>query len=149
MFNKIQQFFDAFLNENSQDKIPLDQQLQLACAALLVEITHADEKVTGEEETALHQILRKRFGLDDKQQTRLLSLAKEKKQKATDYYTFTSLINEHYDQQQKIRLVKDLWQVAYADDELDKYEEHLIRRLAELLHVPHHEFIRTKHQVIE
>jgi uncharacterized tellurite resistance protein B-like protein len=109
MLNKIHQFFDALLKENPQDDIPLDQQLQLACAALLVEITHVDEKVTAEEESALGQILKKRFGLDSSQQAALLRLAQDKKQKATDYYAFTSLINDHYDQQQKIRLVKDLW----------------------------------------
>jgi len=74
----------------------------------------------------------------------LIELANAEKHEATDYYTFTSLINEHYSQQQKIKLVEDLWRLAYADNELDKYEEHLLRRLSELLHVPHKDFIRTK-----
>ena len=79
----------------------------------------------------------------------MIGLSHSEKHEATDYYAFTSLLNAHYTQQQKIKLVEDLWQLAYADNELDKYEEHLLRRLADLLHVPHHDFIRTKHKVLK
>lgn len=148
MLTKLQKFFDQYLSKGTETKIPLERRLQMATAALMVEMLHVDERVTAEEEVKLHHILKQRFELSDDEIEILIDLANVEKHEATDYYTFTSLLNEHYSQQQKIKLVEDLWQLAYADRELDKYEEHLLRRLSELLHVPHQDFIRTKHKTL-
>ena len=144
MLTKLQKFFDQYLSKDTESKIPLERRLQMATAALMIEMLHVDEQVSPEEEIKLQQILKQRFELSDDEIDILIELANAEKHEATDYYTFTSLINEHYTQQQKIKLVEDLWRLAYADSKLDKYEEHLLRRLSELLHVPHQEFIRTK-----
>lgn len=144
MLTKLQKFFDQYLSKGTESKIPLERRLQMATAALMVEMLHVDEQVTADEEIKLHNILKRRFELSDDEIEILIDLANADKREATDYFTFTSLLNEHYTQQQKIKLVEDLWRLAYADSELDKYEEHLLRRLSELLHVPHKDFIRTK-----
>ena len=147
MINRLQAFIEKYLPDNNNQEKPLEHRLQLASAALMVEVIHVDEQVTGIEQDKLRELISSRFELDDDEIEALIDLAHDKKHDATDYYAFTSLINTHYSQQQKITLIEDLWQLSYADDELDKYEEHLIRRLAELLHVPHSEFIKTKHRV--
>jgi len=149
MITKLQQFFNRYLVEDARDAIPLERRLQMATAALMVEMLHVDYRVTAEEEGELRLLLKQRFKLDNSEIEALIELARHEKREATDYYAFTSLINEHYTQQQKIDLVEDLWQLAYADRELDKYEEHLLRRLADLLHVPHRDFIRTKHKTLK
>jgi uncharacterized tellurite resistance protein B-like protein len=149
MLTKLQRFFNQYLSEETKDTIPLERRLQMATAALMVEMLHVDEQVTAEEDAKLRQLLKKRFELSSIEIESLIDLAHNEKHEATDYYTFTSLLNAHYTQQQKIKLVEDLWQLAYADSHLDKYEEHLLRRLAELLHVPHQDFIRTKHKAIK
>ncbi|HHJ34644.1 MAG TPA: TerB family tellurite resistance protein [Gammaproteobacteria bacterium] len=148
MFTKLQKFFNQYLNEKAEHTIPLERRLHMATAALMVEMLHADEQVTEQEELRLNQLLKQRFKLSEAEIASLIDLANNEKHEATDYYQFTSLLNEHYSQQQKVELVEDLWKLAYADHELDKYEEHLLRRLAELLHVPHRDFIRTKHKVL-
>ncbi|PCI08721.1 MAG: hypothetical protein COB77_01645 [Gammaproteobacteria bacterium] len=149
MLTKLQKFFNQYLNESSQDKKPLEHRLQMATAALMVEMLHVDEQVTSEENEKLRQILKKRFTLSTTEIQALIDLAHTEKREATDYYQFTTLLNAHYTQQQKVQLVEDLWQLAYADHQLDKYEEHLLRRLADLLHVPHKDFIQTKHKVLK
>ncbi len=149
MLTKLQQFFNQYLSEDSKDTIPLERRLQMATAALMVEMLHVDEQVTTEEDEKLRQLLKQRFKLDTSEIEALIDLAHNEKHEATDYYAFTSLINTHHTQQQKIKLVEDLWQLAYADNHLDKYEEHLLRRLADLLHVPHQDYIRTKHKVLK
>ena len=149
MLTKLQKFFDLYLNKDIKAEIPLQRRLQMAAAALMVEMLHVDEQVTTEEDEKLRLLLEQRFNLDSSEIEALIDLAHNEKHEATDYFQFTSLLNEHYSQQQKIDLVEDLWQLAYADHELDKYEEHLLRRLAELLHVPHQDFIRTKHKVLK
>lgn len=149
MLTKLQKFFDRYLGDNSKKEAPLEHRLQLASAALMVEMIHVDEQITIEEEKKLQQLLRQRFELEDSEIEALIDLAHNEKHEATDYHAFTSLLNKHFTQQQKIKLVEDLWQLAYADNQLDKYEEHLLRRLAELLHVPHQDFIRTKHKILQ
>jgi uncharacterized tellurite resistance protein B-like protein len=149
MITKLQKFFEQYLGADTEAVIPLERRLQMASAALMVEMLHVDENVTAEEDEKLRQILKQRFNLDSSEIESLIDLAHNEKHEATDYYQFTSLLNTHYSQQQKITLVEDLWRLAYADHELDKYEEHLLRRLAELLHVPHQDFIRTKHKTLK
>ncbi len=149
MLTKLQKFFDRYLGDNSKKEAPLEHRLQLASAALMVEMIHVDEQITIEEEKKLQQLLRQRFELEDSEIEALIDLAHNEKHEATDYHAFTSLLNKHFTQRQKIKLVEDLWQLAYADSQLDKYEEHLLRRLAELLHVPHQDFIRTKHKILQ
>lgn len=149
MLTKLQKFFDLYLNKDIKAEIPLQRRLQMASAALMVEMLHVDEQVTTEEDEKLRLLLKQRFNLDSSEIEALIDLAHNEKHEATDYFQFTSLLNEHYSQQQKIDLVEDLWQLAYADHELDKYEEHLLRRLSELLHVPHQDFIRTKHKALK
>ena len=149
MLTKLQKFFNQHLRESEQNTAPLAHRLQLACAALMVEMIHVDEQITEQEEGKIRQLLVKRFDLNKSEIEELLDLAHDEKHEAVDYHAFTSLLNEHYNQQQKIKLVEDLWLLAYADDDLDKYEEHLIRRLADLLHVSHRDFIQTKHKVLK
>ncbi len=149
MLTKLQTFFDRYLGEKQQDETPLKHRLQLAASALMVEMIHVDETITDQENEKIRVLIKQRFELDETEIEDLIDLAHDEKHEATDYYAFTSLLNTHYTQQQKIKLIEDLWHIAYSDEELDKHEEHLLRRLSDLLHVPHQDFIRTKHKVLK
>ena len=149
MITKLQAFFNQYLSDKEQDETSLEHRLQLASAALMVEMVHVDEDVSVDEEAQMRSLIKQRFELSETEIDDLIDLAHNEKHEETDYYAFTSLLNTHYSQQQKIRLVEELWHLAYADNHLDKYEEHLLRRLADLLHVPHKDFIRTKHAALE
>jgi uncharacterized tellurite resistance protein B-like protein len=111
-------------------------------------MTRVDHKITDDEIVSLKNILRKHFSLQPGEEDELIELAEQQRENATDYYQFTSLINRHYSQQQKRQLVTRLWQLANADDHIDKFEEHLVRKLADLLHVPHAAFIHSKLKAI-
>jgi uncharacterized tellurite resistance protein B-like protein len=71
-------------------------------------------------------------------------MAEEERSESTDYYQFTSLINGNYTLEQKVCLVELLWRIAYANENLHQYEEHLVRKIADLLYVPHSAFIAAK-----
>ena len=147
MIIRIKQFFESRLvitrSSNQED---VEHKLKLTCAALMIEMIHADEEEHEAEEKKIRDLLQQKFNLSDGELEELLALALEEKHAAIDYHQFTSLINQHYSQQQKIQLVEMLWQLAYADNTIDKFEEHLLRKLAELLHVPHRHFIQAKHR---
>jgi uncharacterized tellurite resistance protein B-like protein len=147
MILRVKQFFESRLlisTTTSQDDI--DHKLKLGCAVLMVEMVHADGETHDNEEQKIRQTLQQQFDLSDIETEELLAIAHDEKNSAADYYQFTSLINQHYSQEQKIFLVEQLWEIAYADNKLDKFEEHLVRTLAELLHVPHRHFMQSKHR---
>ena len=118
----------------------------VATAALLVEVMRADYEVRPEERDAVLRALGAAFDDLSPDETRdLLARAEEHADDATSLYEFTRHINRQLDHAQKAHVVELLWRVAYADGDLDKYEEHLVRRIADLIHVPHSVFIRMKH----
>ena len=119
----------------------------VATAALLVEMMRADYEVQPVEREAVFRALAAAFNDLSPDETRdLLARAEERADGATSLYEFTQLINRQLDHEQKAHVVELLWRVAYADGDLDKYEEHLVRRVADLIHVPHSVFIRMKHR---
>jgi uncharacterized tellurite resistance protein B-like protein len=147
MLTAIKNFFEQnLLAENDQ---PLDQQLRLATAALMIEMMNQDDRVEATEREAVKRSLKSRFELNDAQADELYELAIEAARHSTDYFHFTSLIKDNYSPDQKIQVVEYLWGIAYADGELDTYEEHMVRRIAELLYVSHKDFIQAKHRVLD
>lgn len=126
-----------------------DTPLQLATAALLLEVSRADFTIDDSEREMVVELLKKQFQLPAEQLDTLLSLAQQQTKQAISLYPFTRLINDHYSQQQKSQLLLSLWRVALADGYLDKYEDHLIRKVADLIHLSHSEFIRTKLAAID
>ena len=146
MLDKIKQFFTNELTMDSSDN---EQALQLAAAALLIEISRADFQSDSSEITAVENALRKKFHLDENKLTDLVLLANEEAKEATSLYQFTRLINDYYLPEQKFALVKALWEVAIADGEISKYEDHLIRKIADLIYLPHSEFIQAKLAVMK
>jgi uncharacterized tellurite resistance protein B-like protein len=118
--------------------------LNLATAALLIETARADFTQDAQEQAAMEQLLSSSLKLDKQQVHELVVAAENKVDDATSLYEFTREINDHYSPEQKIQLIKAMWTVAYADGKLGKYEEHLIRQVADLIYVPHQDYIRSK-----
>ena len=121
-----------------------DTPLALAVAALLVEVLRADYEVGAAERRQVLDSIRGLLGLDDAGSDALLRRAERRIDESHDLYQFTSEINRSYSAAEKLRLVEQLWLVAHADEVVHKYEEHLIRRVADLRHVPHRDFIAAK-----
>lgn len=143
MLNKIKSFFEEnFLTSAGIEDV--EHQLKLATAALLIEMMAQDHEVHDAEKEAVLKALKEKFQLSDDETKALYELAD-----STDYHQFTTLIAEHYSQEKKIKIIEYLWFIAYADQSLDKYEEHMIRRISDLIFVPHKEFIKAKHRVQE
>ena len=150
MIGQITQFFSRCM-VLSIDAEPQNSvhAIQLATAALLIEVSRADFNADDSEQSHIVELLRNQFDLSSEELDRLVNLGQQEADQATSLYQFTRLINDNYSPEQKSLLIESLWQVALADDYLDKHEDHLIRKVADLIHVPHKEFIRTKLAMIE
>jgi uncharacterized tellurite resistance protein B-like protein len=118
--------------------------VRLATAALLVEVVRADEAVAGEEAAALYAELGQRFGLRMDESQRLIAAAEREADASVSLHQYTTLLNGALSPAEKLTMLELMWRVALADRVLDKHEEHLVRKVADLLHVPHAEVVRTK-----
>ncbi len=142
MLSKISAFFQSLAEtENSQKN---EVSLEIACSVLLCEVMLADGQLDDTEKTKLNDIISSQFQLTDIEVTEIIQHALLLCENATDFYQFTSKINENYSLEQRIKMLELLWQVAYADGELASIEEHIIRKIADLLHLRHSEYIQTK-----
>jgi uncharacterized tellurite resistance protein B-like protein len=117
---------------------------ELSMAVLLFEVVRADDHLDVRERDALARQLARRFSLGDEELASLLAQAEQGADQATDHYRFVKEVNEHMSLEERTELVSMMWELAWADGELDEREEHCIRRLAGLLYVSHTDFIRTK-----
>jgi len=126
-----------------------DKDIQTASIALLVLVAKADHSETIDEQAKIIQLANEYFGMTESDQQVLLELAKDVSSKSTSLYEFTSLINQHYNETQKYSLIKSMWLVAFSDNKIDRYEEHLIRRVADLIYLPHVQFVKAKHEAGE
>jgi uncharacterized tellurite resistance protein B-like protein len=149
MLRAIKTFFQLHIDAEVQRPETSEHGLRLATAALLMEMTRADHTRRPEELVLVEDLVRRQFDLTEAETRELAELADAEAREAVSLYQFTGLINEHFSAGEKVRVVEMLWQVAYADRVLDKYEESLVRKVAELLYVPHRDFIRAKHRVQE
>jgi uncharacterized tellurite resistance protein B-like protein len=138
-----------FSKQEECDPQELEHQLHLAAAALLIEMTRADYEVESAERKAMQTVLQQALDLSADEVTELLQLAGKAADRAVSLYEFTRLINDHYSREEKHILVESMWRVAFADGDLDKYEERLIRQVSDLIHVSHKQFIRLKLKVSE
>lgn len=104
----------------------------------------ADNSIQATEKRAALEALREQFSLTDDELARLLELAKAEADEAPDFYNFTSKLNKGFDIEQKIRIVEYLWQVALSDGHISHHENHLMRKLGDLLYIPHADYIAAK-----
>lgn len=118
--------------------------LQLAAAALLFEIVRADGEVKADERTVMQAAVQSTFGITPEETREILQLAEGASRTAISLFEFTQVVDEAFSAEQKKRVVELLWLVAFADGHKDALEEHLVRRIAGLLHVPHPDFIDAK-----
>ena len=141
MIDKIKNFFSKKVLEPESKSASADQ---LAMAALLIEVMVIDGNLDAQELHSITETLSRMLDLSAEEVDELISLSREEVTEATSLYQFTREINEHFDIEKKLSLMTAMWRVAYADGHLDKHEENIIRRVADLMHIRHSEYIRCK-----
>lgn len=146
MLNQIKLFFEQHLALSAPGD-SLEEKLQIATAVLFLEMMYMDDKVDPTEQQIILSLIHQNFSLTDDQATSLIELAEQQRKQATDYFQFTSLINKEYSLEQKVRLIESLWKIAFIDGVLDMNEEYLVRKVSDLLHVPHTAFIMAKNRI--
>lgn len=126
-----------------------EHSLQLAVVALLLEIGRADQCIAQEELAAVVAAASAVFGITAAESNALVDQAAPVVENAVSMYEFTDVLNRELSRSRKKEILRELWRVAQADGRIDHYEEYYLRKLADLLHLSHREFISTKLSVLE
>ncbi|ERL53294.1 TerB family tellurite resistance protein [Halomonas huangheensis] len=134
-----------WINEVSDSgSVAAEPDLRLATAVLLCEVVRADYQVEEVELQLMREQLSKQFQLDGEQLDELMNLAREEAESAVDHHRFVRELRDHWGYEQRVGLVQQMWALSWSDGAKDALEEHRIRALADLLHVSHSDFVRTR-----
>jgi len=143
MIERLKKLFSV---AESEPVKPDAHQLAVAATALMVQLSRVDNQEDERELKTIVDCAVKAHQITREEAEEILNDALAHAEDATSLYQFTGQINDHLDQQQKQSLLESIWRVAFADGRIDKYEEHLIRRMADLLHLNHREFMQARHR---
>ena len=149
MINKIKDLITKF---GKEEEIQEESNLTLlnnSCAALLVEIAFADKDFDETEKASLKQSLIETSAIDESVIEEIIRDAEDTVSERTSLYGYTSIVNSEFQYEDKLKLLRNLWKIAYADGYLDKYEEHLLRKISDLIHISHSDYISIKLEIRE
>jgi len=134
---------DAFSQhaENETDR------QQLALASLLVEMARADFDESHDEHSLIIEMLAAHYDLSSAEALELLNKARSANDNAVCLFDFTRALHKTLDAEQKQEVIRLLWRLALADARLNKYEDFLVRKVADLLYVPHSDVVRLKLEI--
>ncbi|WP_100641958.1 TerB family tellurite resistance protein [Alteromonas facilis] len=127
------------------EQAPSDQHtLELATAALMFEVVRADNVADEAEKNYVKAALKDRFSLSDEELSALSQDGQRHAEEAVDLVQFTRVLNNHFDLSQRAKFIQQLWELANTDERIDMHEEHAIRRISELMYVPHSMYVQAK-----
>lgn len=138
MLKSIRSFFDSQMAppataDGEGDPAADGHAVQLAAAALLLELAHADDEFSPEERSYIEGALARQFDLTEDEVTSLIELAGKEQQESIDHFQFTSLISENFDLGQKVVLAEVMWGLVAADGQIASHEAYLVRKISNLL----------------
>lgn len=143
MLTRVKLFFDKILNEPGTVLNTVDE-IRLAAALLLLEVMHADHEIDEREKDAVMAGLKKIFKLTDEETVAVFKIAEDRAKDMISLQQYTSILNRTLEPAEKLNLLEQMWRVVFSDDVMDKYEEHLVRQIAELLYIRHSDFILAR-----
>lgn len=144
MIRSVSSYFENLFNKTAINESVQPHTLELATAVLMIEISLADDHLHADERQTIKSLLHENFNLEADAITRLVEQAEAEVDHAVSLHEFTRLLNGSLGRVEKMKIIENLWQVAYADSVIDKYEEYFIRKIADLLYVPHSDYIKAK-----
>jgi len=150
----IRRLFDQVVNaisttaSSSADKSDRETALRMATAVLMIDVARADHVFEESEFDRVLELIAVHFELSAEAAAELVVEASDKAEHLVSAHEFTEKLHKHLDDNEKARIVSLLWQVAYADGRLDKYEDSLVLKISDLLYVSRGRVMRLKHDAM-
>lgn len=147
MLKALAEIFSNLAGDSGDQGEVTEHELQLATALLLVEIARADYSLAASEEQTIVELLSRHFTLTDAEIHALVEQAHAQADHAASLQSFTRRLHEELDYSGKLHIVEMLWEVAFADAQLSKHEDGLVRKIGDLLYISHSDQIRLRNTV--
>lgn len=149
MFKSLKELFSPQSgSENEDSQNPLER-LKVATCVLLLEIARADDEFCDEERRHIIETLKSRFSLGESDAHELIELATEARDQSRDLWSFTSQINQACSMDEKLGVIREVWQVVFADGSMDGHENYLAHQMGKLMNLTHGQIIEAKVEVLE
>jgi uncharacterized tellurite resistance protein B-like protein len=143
MLEKIKSLFFKTSEEKTAE-VQVAQTIDKTCASLIIEVALADKVFDESEINLLKNMLLETYSLKLDDANELIANAEKTVNESTSLYGYTREVNDNFDYQSKLGLLDQLWRMAFADGNIDKYEEHVVRKISDLIHISHNDFIQSK-----
>ena len=135
-------------NDAASEQKAKIRDINLATCALLLELAHIDGKFSKQERDDITNIFRTKYNLSEKAINELIKSSEAELEKSIDLWHFTNLINQNYSIEEKLKVIETIWEVAYSDGRLEKHEDYLAHKVANLLRLSHKQLIDAKVKVL-
>lgn len=141
----LNQVVDTIASKDAEDSDDRQSALRVATAVLMIDVARADSVFDESEFDEVLKLVERHFHLSGEEAAELVNEAGEKAEDIVSVHDFTQLLHEHLSEEEKARIVSLLWQIAYADGRLDKFEDSLVLKISDLLYVSRGRVMRLKH----
>ena len=129
---------------NFTDKTEIEHTLQLATCVLLIEVSKSDDDFDLQEQEKIKKIMLNKFNLTKEELDQIFSLSNDNHDNMTSLFEWTDTINKECSYEEKLIIIGFMWDIAFTDSKIDKYEDYTIRKVSELIYVKHKDFINLK-----
>jgi len=149
MIDLVKKFFGKMTEHGPAGREESVHDIRIATCALLLEMSQIDGDFSESEKEGILSIFKREYEVDDEHIAELIETADKELKGSLDLWQFTNLINRNYTPEEKIEIIEMVWRIAYTDGKLDKHEDFLVHKLADLLHLTHRQLIDAKIKVRE
>ncbi len=149
MIDLVKKFFGKKINNGTAEREDSVHDLRIATCALLLEMSRIDGEFSESERQGILSIIKREYEVDNEHITAIIETADKELNGSLDLWQFTNLINQNYTQEEKIKIIEMVWRIAYTDGSLDKHEDFLVHKLANLLRLTHRQLIDAKVKIRE
>lgn len=132
----------------SVDQTDSNLKLQLATCILLIEVSKSDDDFDADEKEKIKKLIQGKFNLSTEELDHIFSISNDKSDKMTSLFEWTDIINKECSYEEKLIIIGYMWDIAFTDSKIDKYEDYTIRKVSELIYVKHKDFINLKNDRI-
>ncbi len=139
---------ENFTSSSAEQKEGPFNRVQIATCVILLEVAKFDFEFSSIEEETTKAILKNEFSIPEEAVEDLMKVAEEQREESVDLWEFTNVINQNFSREEKLRILEAAWKIIYADEKLDKYEDHYVHVLASLLRLRHADLIDAKLRIL-
>ena len=133
-------------NVSTENQTDTNHTLQLATCILLIEVSKSDDDFDTNEQEKIKKLLQAKFDLNKEELNYIYSLSNDNHKNMTSLFEWTDIINKECSYEEKLIIIGYMWDIAFTDSKIDKYEDYTIRKVSELIYVKHKDFINLKNQ---